>query len=687
MGAPPKTCMDYVALRPFVYRDARGRRLDVKSGDIVDVMNRQESERLNNAGLISEYDPLSNAPDKRAKMAAGRRRVLFWFSSTPFYSGGRVHAYQAAWCMARMGNDVLVMAEDDIKWSRDYPSLPNLRTITGPPNRTPDVDLVIADGKGKPLECASAWALKRGIPLVAWNFETPNWVAEFDKNEAGHIAGQKRYRGTLGKADLIVCNSTESAKYLRAWLPGVVRTAVLPPAVNTTGEPADIPDALQGRAYALVCGRGARYKRQDLAARVVRGYDGQLDLVCVGQWRAKFRESDRHRLHIFRGVPDALKFGLMQGARLVMHPSTFEGYGMVPIESAASGTRSLIFDLPVSVENYGDLVETVPRGEDDAYVVRAHEMIAENQPLDTEHTALARGRHGMDAMTRTLETMPYHTTREVRLSAVMNVYANASTVKYALDSVYDDVDEIAISYGRDECYDWSPDGTLEILRAYPDPAGKITIDARDVWKGKTKEQSRQAMRKSACSRVTGNYLMILDSDELWVGLGRMKAAIRDGRITGGVPLAVTFWHDRHHWIREAKLRRWGYTPPAIGWGCVWPHTRIIPWRASYAWPHHVVPKTHGGDHVWPARANVKTVDTLGASCVLYHLGHALTSGKMAQKKDFYKTVHGHTKQEAAFLRWDGTLGECGDGIVEAWTRDLPPVVAAAFDNIEALNGE
>ncbi|GAH49401.1 unnamed protein product, partial [marine sediment metagenome] len=278
-----------------------------------------------------------------------------------------------------------------------------------------------------------------------------------------------------------------------------------------------------------------------------------------------------HVYHRLQGVDDRTKFELMRHAALVLAPSDFEGFGMVPSEALSAGTPCLVYDLPVLRQEYGDALVYTPRGDAKAFIAKAHALLDAPPKVPEVIQQQMVNSLGMGAMVEAVDRLPYHHSKRPHISVLMNAYACATVVPFALEAIYPHVDEIIIAYGREATWEWPADNTLDVIRNYPDPDCKIKTIAQDVWPGETGEKSRSAMRRAATAFVTGNYLMILDADEIWTGFEHYVAALREGKIAGGCPLALTFWHDLKHHIISSALERWGLRSPYTKWGVVWPH--------------------------------------------------------------------------------------------------------------------
>jgi glycosyltransferase involved in cell wall biosynthesis len=679
----------------FKFKDPHGREVVIQKGQLVDISNRHVAAKLLADGKVVPAHTSSardlNAADIKPvlDLAPGRNRVVVTMPMSKWYSGGRIHIFQTAHTLARLGNDVIFCANRKPKWWDDYPLCDNLRFTADDWESIADIDLIIADGKNPVARKGLKVSRQRGIPLVVWNFETPNWFEKFCPDLVSNIRYHDTFKDVFRAADLAVANSAESARHLREWIgqdePQIV---VIRPGVNTfqIDVGADLPIQLSGRKFAVISGRADTYKNNPLAIRAVWKLPFQCDLVAVGRTTLDAAETSLHRFHKLPELPDRVKFALMERAALVLAPSRFEGFGMVPGEAAAVGTPSLVFDLPVLREEYGDVLHYVPHGDHEAFKAKAATLLKDPVRVSAEDRQRVVAKIGMDAMKRTVDATPLHHSKSVHISAVMNAFACAKTVGFALEGVYDHVDEILIAYGREQIWNWPEDDTLEVITSFPDPEQKIRVifppDGGIVWKGNTEEQCRQKMRRAACRHVRGNFVLILDGDEIWTGLEHFVRALERREISGGCPLGVTFWHDRDHHIVCPDLRRWGKASDLTTFGAIWPHTRIFTWRASYGWKLHVVPMKSNEECVWNPEQNIPTVMALRDKCVLYHLGHALPRDFMEQKKSFYAEIEGQAKEKTAWMNWDGKIGNTPEGIVKRVDWALPDIVTRAFDHIE-----
>jgi hypothetical protein len=280
----------------------------------------------------------------------------------------------------------------------------------------------------------------------------------------------------------------------------------------------------------------------------------------------------------------------------------------------------------------------------------------------------------MAAMGRRVEAMPHHAIKTRRVTAQMIAYWGF--IPEALESVYPHVDEIVIAYGPDKNAAKIDDGSLARLKAFPDPDGKIRLEVRDRWADK------QDMRQWCHDHSSGNYNLILDGDEIWVGLDKwIKADVKQG-----CPRWVTLWHDDAHYVVALPSwngARWGNEIKP--YGCICNHYRWSWLRPSYQWTWHCRLEACGKK---PIKNSGSGPAQQLPECVIYHLGHVLPAAVMRTKHRFYRARDGNDKgrqrREKAWHGWKGKLGDCGDGIVKKVHWPLPEIVKRAVASAKKI---
>ncbi len=144
-------------------------------------------------------------------------------------------------------------------------------------------------------------------------------------------------------------------------------------------------------------------------------------------------------------------------------------------------------------------------------------------------------RFGMSAFARRVEAIPHLHMQSTHISAQLLNYWGF--LPESIESVYDLVDEIVVAHGRCPEAAEIDDGSLDRLRAVPDPDHKIRIEVRDTWRDK------KAMRQFCSDHSSGNFQIVLDGDEIWVGLNDLVKS----EVLFGSPRWLNLWHGSDHW--------------------------------------------------------------------------------------------------------------------------------------------
>lgn len=670
-------------LKPHCFEDHHGRKVHKAVGTLVDVNNRHLMRQYTTLGIIgpSEASAITSVCLKGAPSDpySTTPRYGFWIKTSKHYSGGRIHMFQFAWTLANAGAEVFLITNSIPKWKNDYPECQNLQVLIDGQDKIPiDIDVVITDSKSTIGWHAVEWKRDHPrIPLVCFNFETPNWVAEFAKKYADKLTD---IREVFLNADMLMANSKESMKYLLDWIPEKKNNpaAVLPPAVNTFAlaeglfQAGDLISKIN-HPYAIWSARPANYKGSDVVRDAIWKLDFPFDLVTFGHFIHPAKDTKLHKHHSFGGFSDAHKYGLMSNATVTLAPSLFEGFGMVPMESLCSGTPVIVYDLPILRQIYGGALTYVKHGDKKAFCKKTKSVITKilHSKKPQMPVEKYKRQYGMEILEKKIKGMPYFSVNKKRVSAQLISYWGfcPETIK----SIYPHVDEIVIAHGPVELSPRINDGSLERIQNIADPENKIKLEVRDSWADKV------TMREWCCKQITGNYHLILDGDEIWVGLDKWLAA----DIPFGSPRWINFWHDSKHWVHDtAKLsgQRWGKRLDPHGSTC--PHYRCSFWRNSYKFRRHPMPYDISGQAL---RFGDKNIPEICPETMIYHLGHALPKEIMRAKHEFYLLRDGRDtgriNRMTAWKKWADSLGDCGDGIVEEVSWKLPTIVKTAFKNM------
>ncbi len=663
--------MKFRAKKDFEFHGQRGNTVRVHRGNLVDVLNRHEADTLMAEGKIEpvrkDIHTKRIAPPLQDLTAT--KRVGVWLRSSSHYSGGRLHMFQYIINMALAGAEVFFISNQKPLWRQDYKHSEKVIYVLNGEDPPDDLDIAMTDSKGRIGVAAKNYCEDHDrCRFVCLNFETANWTQKYVESIAKNMR-QDHMRDGYEAADMLLGNSRLSKEHLKEWMGETGedrRYGILPPAINThsIGRYSDVE--LPDRPYAVWAARNTGYKCIDTSIEAVWSLDIPFDLVTFGEPGRGAPDSPIHKMHGYKNFDDAAKYKLFKHAHCVLAPSLFEGFGMVPGEALAVGTLPICYELPVLREVYGDRPEYVEWGNEEKYKAKVKETIETEIPQMAEDSKWVKKQYGMNAMADRIERLPWHGMKDRHIDACMICYGTP-TAPYAVESVYDDVENIRIAYGPTPFWSDFDDGDmLQRLREMPDPDNKITIEARTVWEDKLQ------MRSYLADQITGNYQLVLDADELWVGLDEFD---RDF----ATPKWVNFWHDIDHWIvdDEEQRNRWGVD---VGAGSVCPHYRYSWWRPSYKWGQHYMPKDYSGEDLKDNTRNRRAAKE--CETTIYHLGHAMPREYMDRKHRYYQHRDGADRsKQTAWQRWDGQCGPMGDGIVQEWIHEIPAIVREAYNDI------
>lgn len=119
--------------------------------------------------------------------------------------------------------------------------------------------------------------------------------------------------------------------------------------------------AREAEPYALFVGNISAHKNLPFLIEAFAGAGVELRLLLVGSRGERFdevvraaeRSSARDRIEIRRGATDAEVSALYRGARMLLLPSRYEGFGFTALEAMARGCPVLASDIPAIREVSG----------------------------------------------------------------------------------------------------------------------------------------------------------------------------------------------------------------------------------------------------------------------------------------------------------------------------------------------
>lgn len=210
---------------------------------------------------------------------------------------------------------------------------------------------------------------KFNIPVANFIYECPPWVEEmvgadvFRKSYVGYIKKLwDRTKEAYLDSDILFPNSELSRYYNSSWLgrdvsepvyPGI-DAALMPYFESEETEPLTTQNI-------LYVGRLVDTKNVDKLIAAFLKIDGGATLHICGDGPDRQRlmdmagTSDRIIFHGF--VADEDLWSLYRSSDLVVFPSSFEGFGMPPMQALYFGKPCVVSDIPIFRSIYGDYLE------------------------------------------------------------------------------------------------------------------------------------------------------------------------------------------------------------------------------------------------------------------------------------------------------------------------------------------
>lgn len=291
----------------------------------------------------------------------------------PGYSGGRIYAWFLIETLAMLGHSVTVYADQRPDFMHEFKYFSNhddLRIITAPHfsfdlDHNHDMVFCIPDlvGHWELYFKVITYVREHSCKFVLISFETPNWKNLEQPNEYAVSEEYGSMEASL-HADMILAISRLScdmAKQFFTKSPAYFEYAY--PPIHT--QVADsIPAPYERDKRILIISRFTpRYKNShrfvEVLSEACRGYEfvlmenGLMSQRTIEAYSSACRRYGATFRQV-KAVSEKEKFTLLKSCALTVYPSTFEGYGLPPVESLYCGVPCIAFDLPVLRQVHGN---------------------------------------------------------------------------------------------------------------------------------------------------------------------------------------------------------------------------------------------------------------------------------------------------------------------------------------------
>ena len=287
------------------------------------------------------------------------------------FTGGGFYTWQLAQIIAeRMKCTVHVHHDADtcVYGAGDGERVFTSKTITKDHQWTPEgnlnYDIVIGT---PPFLGGSAvdYAKKNDAKSMLLVYETPNYVKQYRKGLDGGEAYWKDYKAALLQADNVFAISKIVKRHLLEWIPELKgRVDVFTPGIDS-GVCDATPDQPREDSIVMIA-RNVGYKDLTRAISAINDHfskkgsgfrkDSPLTINVIGDGTAKLhrviKTNGRVKLVCHENCSEADKWLLLKRAKMLVHSSTFEGFGIPLAEAMYAGTPVVAHPLEVFRDSY-----------------------------------------------------------------------------------------------------------------------------------------------------------------------------------------------------------------------------------------------------------------------------------------------------------------------------------------------
>ena len=206
------------------------------------------------------------------------------------------------------------------------------------------------------------------VPVVNFVFETPVWLEEkwpewgdLYRNRIRLKKAWKKYKISLEKSDIVISNSKITKNEVNKWANTSIDCIAYPGVSQDAYRSVKTKKSNQ----IIYVGRLEANKNIHEIIEAISLIDTKVRLVVCGtgsQNDSLKRLANKKGVSVsFKGnVTDEQKWIELKKSLFMVFPSSFEGFGMPPMEAMAVGIPCICSDIPIFKEVYQDNVEYFP---------------------------------------------------------------------------------------------------------------------------------------------------------------------------------------------------------------------------------------------------------------------------------------------------------------------------------------
>jgi len=457
-------------------------------------------------------------------------------------------------------------------------------------------------------------------------FESPNYVSKYRSGQDATEDYWKDFKKVISKADLKIAPSGTSLRYLKEWVgDNKDNYAVINPCINDLlmHEWAENTKKPRKKYDLVMTARLTTFKNPHPIFRLLdKKLDKKIKVALIGKnvTGLKFGGYKNIEIDDLGIVDDEKKFMTLAQSKAMIFPSKFEGFGMPPGEALYFDKPVLAYDIPVLREVYGDsLIFAKSKAEFVDNILKT----LNTKKITVDKSRVVTSKKCKEQM---LDVLPIK--KWPKVSAGIIVYNGMDYLKYAIEGIYDDVDEIIVVEGAVKGFSkkaHSTDGTYEYLSEVDtfDPQGKIRV----VFKAEGLWESKVQMQNEIAKRVTGDIYIKVDSDEIWEP-GAIKSICDYMKENPDVSI-----------IRMPFVHLWtAFNIQAVDNNGKWStkHPRVWRWKKSFKHNksfNYFVDTSNDNVHVKEPRFK----EHVWEDHSIFHFGYVKTLAQVDEKLKYYKT--------------------------------------------------
>jgi glycosyltransferase involved in cell wall biosynthesis len=315
-------------------------------------------------------------------------KLVFLIDNKKFVGGGKYSIYKFAEYLAKIGHEIYVFGGAKAIFYQNYDLPKNMKIIYRPHLKKTFKGTSLIDSKIKSINTklnilpkikkinpdyiigllreeaidSVTIAKKLGIKSVIFFFENPLWIEEkFGKKEVENFNKKlknswEKTKNSYLQADIKIGNSKLSEKYYEKWLHQKSDGYVYP-AIDFTKY-----NNINKKNQIISIGRLDKNKNTIEIILALSKIKNPPELIIIGGGSEKEKidnlacELDVN-VKFLGNVSDEIKFNEINKSLFMVFPSSFEGFGMPPLEALYFGIPCICSNLKIFREVYKNKVE------------------------------------------------------------------------------------------------------------------------------------------------------------------------------------------------------------------------------------------------------------------------------------------------------------------------------------------